>query len=270
MHGRCSWLPQRRSCPHHVPHPALRAGTLSGRRTWLRSSPTSRGAKGGTWFSSPPPSEFHIWFALISSIVLIRISRRRAAATAFVSLAMFPGCGRAGARLAQGCRPRPCIQPSPCPAAWEQRPAHPCCSGAGLGLERWDNPRQAGLAVRERSQCSVLLLAEMLVTLSASAQKRPCRRAGGERGPGSQGKKGEKTGIQHHLCCPRLSPGELGKGRSVGAIPVHLGTVPSCHERALLRGPVERHQLPCAEPGLLSPTEGSWSFISQGRIQQYI
>ena len=154
--------------------------------------------------------------------------------------------------------PVPRIQLCPCPAAPEQQPAHPCCSGAGPGL-----------AGRERSQGGILLLAEMSVTLSASAQKRLCWRAGGERAPGSQGKAGKKTGLQHCLCCPRLSPGELGKGRCVGAIPAHSGTVPSCREPALLRGSVERHRLPCAEPGFPSPTEGSWSFISPGRIQQY-
>lgn len=37
-------------------------------------------------FHPPPPlSEFHFWFALISFIVLIRISRAQAAVTAFVS-----------------------------------------------------------------------------------------------------------------------------------------------------------------------------------------
>lgn len=100
----------------------------------------------------PPPPECPIWFALISSIVRIRISRRRAAATAFVSLKLLPGCGRAGAGLARGCRPRPPIQPwpPPAPTRWEQRPARPRRGGAGLGLEGRDNPRRAGSRHRRR------------------------------------------------------------------------------------------------------------------------
>lgn len=83
---------------------------------------------------------------------------------------------------------------SGCQAGMGLHPAVPPSCHAGVATRtpvlRWgwwdgDNLRRAGPASRECSQGSVSLSAETSVTLRASAQKRPCWRAGDQRAPGS-------------------------------------------------------------------------------------